>query len=96
MKFIIENYMEVIDKCKFPEEKREYIKQLLNEVKRIEEQNETKFSKFFFSRTNKEGNIEEYQVICFDVFAVLIKEVFDGDNLEDVNIFYDEPKWVVY
>ena len=96
MKFIIENYMEIIDRCKSPEEKRDYIKQLLDEVKRLEKQNETKFSKFFFSRTNNEGNVEEYQVICFDVFAVLIKEVLDGEKLVDVNIFYDEPKWAVY
>ena len=96
MKFIIENYMEIIDRCKSHEEKRDYIKQLLDEVKIIEEQNETKFSKFFFSRTNNDDNVEEYQVICFDVFAVLIKEVLDGEKLVDVNIFYDEPKWVVY
>ena len=96
MKFIIENYMETIDRCKSPEEKRDYIKQLLDEVKIIEEQNKTKFSKFFFSRTNNDNNVEEYQVICFDVFAVLIKEVLDGEKLVDVNIFYDEPKWVVY
>lgn len=96
MKFIIENYMEIIDRCKSTEEKRDYIKQLLDEVKTIEEQNETKFSKFCFSRTNNDGNVEEYQVICFDVFAVLIKEVLDGEKLVDANIFYDEPKWVVY
>ncbi len=94
MKFIIEHYMDIIDtKCKFPFEKREYVRQLLSEVKRIEEQNDTTFSKFHFSRTNEDGNVEEYQVICFDVFGLLIKEVYDGESLIDVNLFYDEPVW---
>lgn len=97
MKFIIEKYLDILDtKCKFPEEKEVYVTQLLGEVERIEKQNDTQFSKFTFSRTNDDGNIEEYKIICFDVFAILIKKVYNNEEILDVKLFYDEPKWVVY
>ena len=94
MKFIIQKYMEFFDDCTLVE-KQEYKNKLLDEIEDLE--TDTKFDKYLFSRTNMEtGHVEEYQVICFDVFALMIKEIKSQGNLIDIILYYDEPKWVVY